>query len=265
MVTAITRAVSPAINQCEIGYIEREPIDLEKANHQHGQYEALLAELGATVISLPAEPDYPDSVFVEDPAVVVDEVAIMTRMGAASREGESQSLARALEAYRPLRWLREPATLEGGDVMRIGRTLYVGVSHRTNRAGIEQFTGELARLGYSVVPVEVRGALHLKTACCSLGDGVILANRAWLHLEPLSRFRIVDVAAGEERGANVLSVGGSVIVPASFPKTADILAGEGLDVRTLDVSELMKAEAGVTCCSLIFDSTASSGRGSVMR
>src|ERR1700691_5727349 len=135
MVTAITRAVSPAINQCEIGFIERQEIDLAGANEQHRPYEALLAELGAKVVSLAAEPDYPDSVFVEDPAVVVDEVAVMTRMGAASRRGESESLARALETYRPLRWLREPATLEGGDVMRIGRTLYVGVSHRTNRAG----------------------------------------------------------------------------------------------------------------------------------
>ena len=253
MLLAITRAVSPAINQCEIGFIERQEIDLANANRQHRQYESLLAELGARVVSLPDEPDYPDSVFVEDPALVLDEVAIMTRMGTASRRGESESLARALAEYRPLRWLREPATLEGGDVMRVGRTLYVGVSHRTNHLGIEQLTGELDPLGYSVVPVTVRGALHLKTACCSLGDGAILANRAWLDMEPLAQFRIVDVAPGEERAANVLTVGGSVIVPASFSETAEILARAGLRVRTLDVSELMKAEAGVTCSSLIFE------------
>jgi dimethylargininase len=257
MLTAITRAVSPAINQCEVGFIDRQEIDLAKASEQHGQYDALLAELGAKVVSLPAEPDYPDSVFVEDPAVVVDEVAIMTRLGAASRRGESESLARAVSAYRPLRWLREPATLEGGDVMRIGRTFYVGMSHRTNHAGIEQLTSELAPLGYSVVPVAVRGALHLKTACCSLGDGAILANREWLDLEPLAQFRIVDVAPGEERAANVLLIGSSVIVPASFPRTAERLAHAGLHVRLLDVSELMKAEAGVTCCSLIFEANAS--------
>jgi dimethylargininase len=255
MLLAITRAVSPAINQCEIGFIDRQEIDLAKAKQQHQQYEALLAELGAKVVSLPAEPDYPDSVFVEDPALVLDEVAIMTRMGAASRRGESESLARALAEYRPLRWLREPATLEGGDTMRIGRTLYVGVSQRTNRAGIEQLTDELGPLGYAVVPVAVRGALHLKSACCSLGDGVILANRAWLDLEPLAQFHIVDVAPGEDRAANVLSIGGSVIVPGSYPRTAEILERSGLRVRTLDVSELMKAEAGVTCCSLIFEGT----------
>jgi dimethylargininase len=253
MLIAITRAVSPAINQCEIGFIERQAIDLAKANLQHRQYEACLAELGASVVSLPAEPDYPDSVFVEDPAVVVDEVAVMARMGALSRRGEADSLARALAPYRPLRWLREPATLEGGDVMRIGRSLYVGVSHRTNRAGIEQLAGELSPLGYSVTPVTVRGALHLKTACCSLGDGAILANRAWLDLEPLRQYRIIDVAPGEGRAANVLSIGGSVIVPACFPRTAEILARAGYKVRSLDVSELMKAEAGVTCSSLIFE------------
>jgi dimethylargininase len=253
MLTAITRAVSPAIDQCEIGFIERQEIELVRAEEQHRRYEALLAELGANVISLPAEPDYPDSVFVEDPAVVVDEVAVMTRMGAVSRRGETESLARTLEAYRPIRWLREPATLEGGDVMRIGRTLFVGVSHRTNRAGIEQLSEELRPLGYSLVPVAVRGALHLKTACCWLGDDAILANRGWLDLEPLAQFRIVDVAPREGRAANVLSVGGSVIVPASFPRTAEILVRLGLRVRTLDVSELMKAEAGVTCCSLIFE------------
>jgi dimethylargininase len=253
MFLAITRAVSPAINQCEIGFIERQEIDLVKANQQHQQYESLLAELGAKVVSLPAEPDYPDSVFVEDPAVVLDEIAIMTCMGAPSRRGESESLARALAGYRPLRWLREPATLEGGDVMRIGRTLYVGVSRRTNRAGIEQLTNDLGPLGYTVVPVAVRGALHLKSACCSLGDDAILANRAWVDLEPLAHFRVVEIAVGEDRAANVLSIGGSVVVPGSFPRTAEILDRSGLRVRTLDVSELMKAEAGVTCCSLVFE------------
>lgn len=253
MLIALTRSVSPAINLCEIGFIERQEIDLTKANEQHRHYEALLAGLGAAVVSLPAEPDYPDSVFVEDPAVVVDEIAVMTRMGAASRRGESASLARALERYRPLCWMREPATLEGGDVMRIGKKLYVGTSHRTNRAGIEQLSAELRPLGYTVVPVAVRGALHLKTACCFLGDGAILANRQWLDMEPLAEFRVLDVAPGEGRAANVLSLGGSVIVPECFPRTAAILADAGLRVRTLDVSELMKAEAGVTCSSQIFE------------
>lgn len=253
MLIAITRAVSPSINRCEIGFIERQPIDLAKAEEQHRQYQVCLAELGASVVSLPADPEYPDSVFVEDPAVVVDEVAIMTRLGAESRRGEGDTLARVLAPYRQLRWQLEPATLEGGDVMRIGKTLYVGLSHRTNHIGIQQLEDEVEPLGYSVVSVTVRGALHLKTACCSLGDGAILANRDWLDMEPLGQFRIVSVAPGEPRAANVLTLGGSVLMPASFPRTADILARAGMRVRTVDVSELMKAEAGVTCSSLIFE------------
>ncbi len=253
MLIAITRAVSPAINRCELGFVERQEISLAKAREQHRLYEACLAELGATVVSLEAEPDYPDSVFVEDPAVVVDEVAVMTRMGAASRRGESESLARALQRYRPLRHLREPATLDGGDVMRIGRTLFVGASHRSNRAGIGQLAAELTPFGYTVVAVEVRGALHLKTACCYVGDGVVLANRDWLDTAPLREFRIVDVAPDEPRAANVLAIGDAVIAPRCFPRTAEILAGLGRKVRPVDVSELMKAEAGVTCSSLVFD------------
>lgn len=253
MLIAITRAVSPAINRCELGFIERQEISLAKAGEQHRLYEACLAELGATVVSLAAEPDYPDSVFVEDPAVVVDEVAVMTRMGAASRRGESESLERTLKCYRPLRHLREPATLEGGDVMRIGRRLFVGASHRSNLDGIEQLAAELAPFGYTVVAVEVRGALHLKTACCYVGDGAILANRKWLDTEPLHGFRIVDIAPDEPRAANVLAIGDSVILPQCFPRTAEILARLGRKVRLVDVSELMKAEAGVTCSSLVFD------------
>jgi len=253
MLIAITRAVSPAINRCELAFIERREISLAKAAEQHRLYEACLAGLGATVVSLEAQPDYPDSVFVEDPAVVVDEVAVITRMGAASRRGESESLVRVLARYRPLRHLREPATLEGGDVMRIGRTICVGASRRSNRAGIEQLAAELAPLGYTVVPVEVRGALHLKTACCYLGDGVILANRDWLDTAPLREYRIVDVAPDEPRAANVLAIGDSVIAPQCFSRTAEILAALGKKVRPVDVSELMKAEAGVTCSSLVFD------------
>lgn len=253
MLTAITRSVSPAINHCELGYLPRQEIDLQKAEEQHRGYEACLAALGASVISLAAEPDLPDSVFVEDPAVVVDEAAVMTRMGAPSRRPESESLARALARYRPLRWLREPATLEGGDVLRIGRMLFVGMSGRTNAEGIAQLTAELKPLGYTVAPVAVRGCLHLKSACCYAGDGAILANRAWIDTNPFQGFRIVDVAPEEPRAANVLAFGNTVVIAGCFPATAGALERLGRNVQTLDISELMKAEAGLTCSSLIFE------------
>lgn len=253
MLIAITRAVSPAIGRCELEYLVRRPIDLVRAGQQHREYERCLAELGARVISLPAEPDLPDSVFVEDPALVLDEVAVIARMGVESRREEARGLGEALAPFRPLRHLTAPATLEGGDVMRVGRTLFVGASARTNSAGIEQLRGALAPFGYTVVQVAVRGCLHLKSACTYLGGDTILAHRAWIDMTPFQGFRIVDVAPEEPWAGNTLTVGGTVLIPSAFPATAAILEKLGLRVRMLDISELMKAEAALTCSSLIFE------------
>jgi len=253
MLTAITRAVSPSINRCELQYLDRQEIDYPKAVEQHRQYEACLRELGVNVVSLVAEPDLPDSMFVEDPAVVVREVAVMTRMGAESRRAESESLARALAAFRPLRWLREPATVEGGDVIRIGATVFVGESDRSNAEGIRQLGDELRPYGYTVKPVPVRGCLHLKSGCCALADGTILANRQWIDAAALDGHPIVDVPCREPSAANVLAVGEDVIVPECFPETARLVESLGWRVRTLDISELMKAEAALTCSSILIE------------
>jgi len=250
---AITRAVSPAIGRCELHLLPRVAIDLARAEAQHQAYERCLEELGLAVTSLPAEPDLPDSVFVEDPAVVLDEVAVMTRMGALSRRPESAGLAEALRPYRPLRWMEEPATLEGGDVLRAGRCLFVGVSARSNAAGIEHLRAATREFGYRVTPVKIRGCLHLKSACTLLDAETIVANREMLDMEPLADFRVIDVAAEEPWAGNTLAIDGVVLIPESYPRTADKLAQAGYRVRTLDISELMKAEAGLTCSSLIFE------------
>jgi dimethylargininase len=255
MLTAITRAVSPALNGCELGYLPRQEIDVVKASLQHRQYEACLRDLGVTVVSLPAEPELPDSMFVEDPAVVVNEVAVMTRMGAPSRRKESESLAQALARFRPLRWMREPATLEGGDVLRVGSTLFVGLSARTNATGIAQLRAELEPFSYSVQPVEVRGCLHLKSGCSFVGNQTILANRDWVDISAFAGFDIVDVAPNEPRAANVLALGDTVVIPEAFPDTGRILERAGWRVRLLDISELMKAEAGLTCSSILLETS----------
>lgn len=251
MLTAITRKPSPALARCELEFLPRVAIDLAKAIEQHRRYEDCLAELGARVISLPAEEHFPDSMFVEDPAVVLDEIAVMTRPGAASRRGEAPALARALQPFRELKWIAEPATLEGGDVMRIGRTLYVGASRRTNAAGIAQLKQFVEPLGYSVVAVPVAGCLHLKSACCYAGEATVLANRAWFDATPLHSLRILDVP--ESSGANVLRVGETLLAPLQFPQTRALLETSGFRVRTLDISEALKAEAALTCSSLLFD------------
>jgi dimethylargininase len=254
MLTAITRAISPSINDCELTFCERQEIDVAKAVKQHQAYEELLKQLGVRVISLPAEPDLPDAVFVEDAAVIVDEIAVMTLMGAASRRRESESLARILSTYRPLKFMEAPATLDGGDVMRIGRTLFVGASNRTNADGISGLRDILAPYGYEVKAVEVRGCLHLKTGCSYVGQNSILVNRSWVDAAQLEGFDLIDVPATEPTAANALLIEDVVIFPESFPQTIAALEERGFNVRTIDASELGKAEGGVTCSSLIFNS-----------
>jgi dimethylargininase len=253
MLIAITRQVSPSIHQCELSFHERRPIDVEKAIDQHSAYEQLLSGLGLRLVRLAAEPELPDAVFVEDPAVVVDEVAVISRMGAASRRPEAKSLAAALSVYRPLEFLTEPATLDGGDVMRIDRTLYVGRSHRTNEEGVKQLANLVRPYEYKVIPIEVRGCLHFKSACSYVGKNTLLVNRSCLDVRGLQVADAIDVPDEEPAAANALLVNDLVIIASSFPKTRALLERRGFRVRSIDMSELQKAEAGVTCTSLIFD------------
>jgi dimethylargininase len=249
---AITRAVSPAMNRCELSFIDRVEIDIGIAQAQHHAYADGLRALGIHVTELPAEKDQPDSVFVEDPAIVLDEMAVLTRPGAESRRAEGESLAKVLVQFRRLNRITAPATLEGGDVMRVGRTLYTGASARSNAQGAAQLAEVLRPFEYKVTPVEVRGCLHLKSGCTYLGEGIVLANREWVNVETLAGLRIVDVAPEEPWAANVLTLNDAALMPAGFPKTAAIVKSLGWKVHTVDISELRKAEAGVTCSSLIF-------------
>jgi dimethylargininase len=246
---AITHAVSPAMNGCELAYLERTAIDIPRAGRQHRAYQKCLRDLGLEVIELPAEPDYPDSVFVEDPVVVVDKVAVIARTGAESRRGEADGLARALAPYRPLRWMREPGTLDGGDVLRAGKTVYVGQSQRTNAEGIAQLRDFLSPFGYRVQPVAVSGCLHLKSGACALDEETVLINRSWVDAGAFDGLRLVDVP--EPGAADVLALGRTVILPDCFPKTRQLIEQLGYTTCPLDVSEFMKAEGAVTCLSVI--------------
>jgi dimethylargininase len=252
MLTAITREVSASINNCELSFHARQPIDIAKAIAQHKAYRDCLDGLGVRVLSLPAEPELPDAVFVEDAAVVLDEIAIIANMGAPSRHPEARSLADALSRYRPLAFLVEPGTLDGGDVLRIGRCVFCGLSRRTNQEGIDQLRDVLRPFDYEVQPVEVRGCLHLKSACSYIGNNTVLINRSWIDTERLHGFQLLDVPDEEPTAANALLIKHVVIIPASFPKTRALLEERGFRVQAIDLSELQKAEAGVTCGSVIF-------------
>ncbi len=253
MQIAITRAVSSGMGQCELTYYERVPIDIALARAQHAAYERALADLGCKIVTLPEQPGLPDSVFVEDVAVVLDEVAVITRPGAESRRAETASVAQALREYRELVTIVAPGTLDGGDVLRIGKKVYVGSSGRSSRAGIEQMADALRPFGYKVIAVPVQGCLHLKSAVTQVAPETLLANPAWIDAQHFPGFQWVEVDPLEPDGANGLLVGGALVYASSHPRTRERLLKRGVRVISVDVSEMEKAEGAVTCCSLIFE------------
>jgi dimethylargininase len=250
---AITRPVSGSLARCEISFIPREPIDLVAARRQHAAYEAALEQLGAHLVRLPPADELPDAVFVEDAAIVLDELAVIPHMGAASRRRETVEVARCLAGYRTLHRLEPPATLDGGDVMRVERTLYVGLTARTNRQAVDQLRRIVEPAGYRVMTMVPIGCLHLKSACTYLGRGMVLANPEWIDLACVEGVEIVPVAPDEPFGANALAVAGALVYPNDFPATRVALEELGFDVVALDNRELRKAESAMTCMSLIFE------------
>jgi dimethylargininase len=228
---------------------EPSPIDVAVAVAQHASYLALLERLGLDLVVAPELPDHPDGVFVEDTAVVVDGLAILARPGAPSRRGEVESI-HALLAGRGLRTasITAPGTLDGGDVLQVGPTVYVGRTTRTDDAGIAQLRALLAP-GREVVAVDVRGALHLKSAATALPDGTIVTAPGCVDEAVFAGREVLHVP--EPSGADVLLVGQTVVVAASAPRTARMIAERGFEVVTIDLSELEKAEAGVTCPSIL--------------
>jgi dimethylargininase len=248
---ALTREISPALEHCELTHLARSPIDVTRARAELEAYEGALRDLGCEVRRLPAAPDMPDSVFVEDAAVVLDELAVITRPGAASRRAETGAVADAIRRYRPVAAILAPGTLDGGDVLRVGRTLFVGVGSRTNESGVAQFRRMVASQGYSVEPVAFQGCLHLKTGATLVADDLLLVNPAWVNPAHLGSLRAIEVDPDEPFAANALRIGDVVIYPAEHARTRERLEAEGISVRTVPMAELAKAEGGVTCISVL--------------
>jgi dimethylargininase len=255
MVRAFTRSVSPRLADCALTHLDREPIDADRAAAQHAAYEDALAAAGATVIRLVDLPDHPDGVFVEDTAILLGGDAIITRPGAPSRAAEADSTAAGLSGQFAIHRMAT-GRLDGGDVLRVGRSLFVGLSSRSDSAGAAELQRLAAPLGYMVVPLALEACLHLKTAASfagvnDAGTPTLLLNPEWIAPEPFPDVDHVTVHPAEPFAANVLSVGGQLIMPSGNPRTAERLQARGFTVVTVDVSELQKAEAGVTCMSLV--------------
>lgn len=248
---ALTREVSPTITECELTHLARTTIRVDVARAQHRGYERLLTSLGCELRRVEPAPSHPDAVFIEDTAVVLDEMAVITRPGAKSRRGEVAAVAAALSTLRPVVRMTAPATLDGGDVLVLGRDVFVGQTARTGDAGIAQLRSHIEPLGYTVWPVPVTDCLHLKSAVTALDDETVLLNPAWVSPAVFARYRVIPVAPDEPTGANVLRIGDALVYDAAHPHTRERIEREGYTLHTVDASELAKAEGAVTCCSLI--------------
>ena len=256
MLTAIIQRPSPRLIDCELTYLPSQAIDFDKALRQHRSYGELLGRCGAGVTVLEARPHLPDGVFVEDTAVVLDELAVMAPMGVVSRQAETEIVEVALKRHRALVRIAPPARIEGGDVLRVGRRLYVGRSTRTNTAGIEALRAIVRPHGYTITPVNVSGCLHLKTGCTALDEGTVLINPAWVDPTPFKSFEWIEVAPEEPFAANILKIGATICMHVGFERTGELIARRGYRTAVTDISEFLKAEAGLTCMSLVADRSA---------
>jgi len=252
---ALVRGISPAMNRCELTHRPREPIDLVRAEGQHRAYVAALESLGCRIHVLPGDSNLPDCVFVEDTAVIVEGAAVIARPGAPSRRREVDAVAAFLSDRMELLRIEPPGTLDGGDVLRVDRTLYVGASERTNPAGIAQLRALVALRGYDVVAVPVTGCLHLKSAVTQVADHVVLLRKEWVDGHTFAGCERIEIDPREPDAANGLRIGDDFLFPTAYPRTAARLRRRGIRVHSVDVSELAKAEGAVTCCSLVWNDT----------
>ncbi len=251
MMLAITREVSRAIVNCELTHLERTPIDVERARRQHAQYESALKGLGLAVLCLPENPSLADSVFVEDTALVTDEFAVILRPGAESRRPETEQIEPVLAPYRRLFHIEAPARVDGGDILRVGKQVYMGRTSRSDANAAEQLQDILKSFGYTLHVVTVTGCLHLKTAVTQVAEDTLLINPAWVDPGHFGNVKFIKVDASEPYAANALLIEDSVIYPTSFPRTQQQLERAGIDLVLVEADELAKAEGAVTCCSLI--------------
>lgn len=251
MILAVTREVSRAIVNCELTHLERTPIDVERARRQHARYESALKSLGLAVLSLPENPSLADSVFVEDTALITDEFAVILRPGAESRQPETREIEPVLASYRKLFHIEAPARVDGGDLLRLGKQVYMGRTSRSDTNAAEQLQEILHPFGYTLQVVPVTGCLHLKTAVTQVKDDTLLINPAWVDPGRFGSVKFIEVDASEPYAANALRIDDSVIYPTSFPKTQQRLESAGIHLVLVEADELARAEGAVTCCSLI--------------
>jgi len=249
--TAITREISRSIEDCELTHLERVPINIDRARHQHSRYITALNEAGWEVTTLPEETYLPDSVFVEDTAVILAGLAVITRPGSESRRPETKSITKALSSILPVACISDSATLDGGDVLVVGKKIFVGQSGRSNLAGSSELENLAKPLGYKVETIPVDSCLHLKSAVTAIDDKTLLLNPKWVNPELFTEYNLVEVHAEEPAAANCVNLGKVIICDDAFPKTGQRVRVAGFHVNSIPLDELAKAEGAATCCSLL--------------
>lgn len=251
---AIVRTPSPNISQGITSSNLGTPVYTE-ALKQHAGYIAALQSCGVEVHVLEADPAYPDACFVEDTAVLAQRLAIITNLGAATRQGEEKKVAQALRSYYQddqIEHITPPGTLEGGDVMRVGDHFYVGHSARTNPAGARQFIEFLTRHGYTGSVVGMCEMLHLKTGLAYLENNLLLTAGEFIGHPDFASFQTIPIPAQDAYSANCIYVNGTVLVPAGYPATQAKIEAAGLPTLVVEVSEFRKIDGGLSCLSLRF-------------
>jgi dimethylargininase len=251
--TAIVREVPETLNKCVRTYSPRSAINIQLARKQHAVYCNALERRNLRLVKIPADNSCPDCAFVEDPAVVFKGTAVICSMGAKSRTGEVNGVKRTLSSiFRKVVDIRPPATIEGGDVLRINDRLFVGLTSRTNAEGVNQLRDALRSEGCEIVPVRVNNILHFKSACSYLGNELVAVNPGYFDLEVFSSLRLLKLPKKEAYAANCLSVNGTVFVSKGYPMTREMIEKEGFKTEELDVSEFKKCEGSLTCLSILF-------------
>ena len=251
---AIVRTPAPSLTEGLTSAQLGKP-DYALALQQHAAYIAALQACGLAVTVLEPDPAYPDSCFVEDTAVLAERLAVITRPGAPSRQGEQQRVAQALRAfYRPeqIETLLPPGTLEGGDVMRVEDHFYIGLSARTNAEGARQLIAILEQHGYTGSTVQMQEMLHLKTGLAYLEHNRLLAAGEFIQHPLFALFRRIPIDPAEAYAANCIYINGTVLVPAGYPRTLAQIEAAGLPVLAVDTSEFRKLDGGLSCLSLRF-------------
>lgn len=249
---AIIRGVPNTYEKCITSRTFENKIHAELAREQHMQYCEILEQLGLTLIIIQPDDRFPDCCFVEDPAIVIGEIAILSRMGAKSRIGEEIQVGNTLSKYKEVHQIKPPGTIDGGDVLRIDEKVYIGLSERTNHFAIQQVHTIISDYGYRVIPVKIRNILHLKSACTYIGNNYIVMFPGHFDDRIFSEYDKIIIGEREAHSANCLSVNGKVLVQKGYPHTKSLIENEGFETVEIEISEFRKGGGSLTCLSIIF-------------